>query len=81
MGLLVWLLKRYARAQEDKVAAVIVDLSAMRAQLHALEIMLPQTYLSKREFDTVRVEMNENFREVQRDLKVILRSLGVKDAA
>lgn len=81
LAVVVFLAKRNAKAQDEKMTATVTELASIRAKVHQMETMLPQTYLTKHEFNQFRTEMNENFREVHRDLKLILRGLGVKDAA
>ena len=81
LGLIVWLVRRHVRTQDEKMTATVTELASIKAKVHQMETMLPQTYLTKHEFNQFRTEMNENFREVHRDLKLILRGLGVKDAA
>ena len=81
LAIIIYLGRRTLRDRDEKMAATITDLAAVKAKMHQLETMLPQTYLTKHEFNQFRTEMNENFREVHRDLKCILRGLGIKDAA
>lgn len=81
LAVIIWLAKRQARAQDEKMTATVTELAAIKAKVHQMETMLPREYLTKHEFNQFRTEMNENFREVHRDLKLILRGLGVKDAA
>lgn len=81
LAVVVFYAKKASRTQDEKMTATVTELAAIRAKVHQMETMLPQTYLTKHEFNQFRTEMNENFREVHRDLKLILRGLGVKDAA
>lgn len=81
LAFVIFLAKRHVRTQDEKMTATVTELAAIKAKVHQMETMLPQTYLTKHEFNQFRTEMNENFREVHRDLKLILRGLGVKDAA
>lgn len=77
---IVHFIRARAQEQDAKMNATITELASVRAEMHQLETMLPQTYLTKHEFNQFRTEMNENFKEVHRDLKLILRGLGVKDS-
>ena len=81
LAIVIFLAKRNAKVQDEKMTATVTELASIRAKVHQMETMLPQTYLTKHEFNQFRTEMNENFREVHRDLKLILRGLGVKEAA
>lgn len=81
LAAVVFLAKRHVRAQDEKMTATVTELAAVKAKVHQMETMLPREYLTKHEFNQFRTEMNENFRDVQRDLKLILRGIGVKDAA
>lgn len=81
IGLIAYLSRRTIAEQDAKMAATVTSLNEVRARVHALETMLPQNYLTKQEFNHFREEMNNNFREVRTDLKLILRNMGVRDAA
>lgn len=63
------------------MTATILDLNQVKHKVHSLEVQLPQTYATRLELQQMRTEIMNSFQEVNRDLKTILRSLGVKDAA
>lgn len=81
LALVIFLARRHVRAQDEKMTATVTELTALKTKVHQMETMLPREYLTKHEFNQFRTEMNENFREVHRDLKLILRGIGIKDAA
>lgn len=63
------------------MTASITSITETRKKMHELELHVATHYATKADMHAMRTEINDNFQEVQRDLKTILRNLGVRDVA
>lgn len=81
LALLGFLGRKAYLAMEEKMSATVTSLEEVRKKMHLIEVELPKTYATKAELLQSRQETNEILKDMQKDIKTVLVSIGVNNRA